>query len=84
MIDKIEKITVEDLRKVAEKILTGNVVTKGVSSGKPSVVMQGDRAAFGDVEFVLRHFGLGKFDGPPLTEPRDFSSGLGNKISKWF
>lgn len=84
MIDKIEKITVEDLRKVAEKVLTGNVVTKGVSSGKPSVVMQGDRAAFGDVEFVLRHFGLGKFDGPPLTEPRDFSSGLGNKISKWF
>lgn len=84
MIAKIEKITVNDLQRVAEKVLTGNVITKGISSGKPSVVMQGDRAAFGDVEFVLRHFGLGKFEGPPLTKPRDFSSGLGNKLSKWF
>lgn len=83
MITKIENITVEDLRRVAEKVLTGNVVTKGTSSGRPSVVMQGDRAAFGDVEFVLRHFGLGKFDGPPLTQPRDFSDGFSKKISKW-
>lgn len=73
MIGKIESLTVDNLRDVAEKVLTGNVVTKGTSSGKPTVVMQGDRAAFGDVEFILRHFGLGKFEGPEILEPRDFS-----------
>ncbi|KAK7679368.1 hypothetical protein QCA50_017585 [Cerrena zonata] len=75
----------DDLRNVAEKVLSGNVVTNGVSSGKPSIVMQGDRAAFGDVEFVLQYFGLGKFDGPPLTQPRDFSNiTKPKKFGKWF
>lgn len=85
MISKIENLSVDDLRNVAEKVLSGNVVTNGVSSGKPSIVMQGDRAAFGDVEFVLQYFGLGKFDGPPLTQPRDFSNiTKPKKFGKWF
>ncbi|CCE85844.1 Piso0_005480 [Millerozyma farinosa CBS 7064] len=83
MIEKIERLSVDDLRRVAEKVLTGNVKTKGISTGRPSVVLQGDRGAFGDVEFVIRHFGLGKFEGPPLTEPRDFTSGF-DKLKKWF
>ena len=85
MIAKIEKLTVEDLRRTAEKVLTGNVVTKGVSSGLPSVVMQGDRSAFGDVEFILRHFGLGKYSSPPLEEPREISdSGKPKRFGRWF
>lgn len=85
MIAKIDDLTREDVIKVAEKVLTGNVVTKGISSGVPSVAMQGHREAFGDVEFILRHFGLGKFSGPPIEEPRDFSSGSKHKLfGKWF
>ncbi|RLV95099.1 Mitochondrial-processing peptidase subunit alpha [Spathaspora sp. JA1] len=61
MVDKIGALTMSDLRTVAEKVFTGKVVTKGVSSGTPSVVMQGERNSFGDVEFVLRQYGLGKF-----------------------
>lgn len=84
MIKKIESLTVEDLRKVAEKVLTGNVVTKGTSSGKPTVIMQGDRHAFGDVEFILQYFGLGKFD-TTLEEPRNFSeSSKPKRFGKWF
>lgn len=83
MIKKIEKLTVEDLRNVAEKVLTGNVVTKGISSGKATAIMQGDREKFGDVEYIIRHFGLGKYDGPKLTEPRDFSS-TSKRFGKWF
>ncbi|ODV81648.1 LuxS/MPP-like metallohydrolase [Suhomyces tanzawaensis NRRL Y-17324] len=84
MIAKIEKLTVSDLRAVAEKVLTGKVQNKGISSGKPSVVMQGDRAAFGDVEFILQHFGLGKFEGEKLSEPRDFSEPEKTKRFGWF
>lgn len=86
MIKKIESLSVEDLRNVAEKVFTGKVVTKGISLGKPTVVMQGDRAAFGDVDFVLQYFGLGKFDAPKLTQPRDFSASLAKpkKFGGWF
>lgn len=84
MIEKIEKLTVDDLRKVATKIFTGNVVTKGESSGRPSVVMQGERESFGDVEYVLRYFGLGKFPGPELMSPRPVSEILKPKRGRWF
>ena len=85
MIQKIESLSLEDLRVVAEKVLTGSVITKGISSGQPTVVMQGDRASFGDVEFILRHYGLGKFQGPPLEEPRDFSKiEKPHRFGKWF
>lgn len=86
MIAKIEALSISDLRNVAEKILTGNVVTKGISSGRPSIVMQGDRAAFGDVEFICQHFGLGKFDGERLTEPRELSEYTEQKsgLGRWF
>lgn len=73
MVDRVNAVSLTDLRNIAEQIFTGNVVTKGASSGIPSVVMQGDREAFGDVEFVLRHYGLGKYPGPPILEPRSFA-----------
>ncbi|CAN3354242.1 mitochondrial-processing peptidase subunit alpha [Diutina catenulata] len=79
MISKIDRLTIDDLRKVAEKVLTGKVVTNHSSSGVASVVMQGDREKFGDVDFILQHFGLGQHTGPKLTEPRDMS-----KVKKRF
>lgn len=84
MISKIERLTISDLRNVAEKVLRGNGNPSETSSGRPTVIMQGDRAGFGDVEFVIRHFGLGRNDGVKLTQPRDFSEGFGKKIKKWF
>ena len=81
MVEKIKALTPRDLQNVAEKVLTGNVVTTGTSSGVPSVVMQGDREAFGDVEYILRKYGLGKFSTPEIPEPRDFSR---KKKTSWF
>lgn len=85
MIKRIENLTIDQIRTVAEKILTGNVVTKGISSGKPTAIMQGNRAAFGDVEYIIRHFGLGKYSDPPISAPRDFSEETKTKrFGKWF
>ncbi|EMG46350.1 MAS2 Mitochondrial-processing peptidase subunit alpha [Candida maltosa Xu316] len=81
MVEKISNITIKDIQNVSEKVLTGNVVTSGTSSGTPSVVMQGEREAFGDVEYILRQYGLGKFSGPEITEPRDFAP---KKKKGWF
>ncbi|KAG7196143.1 Mitochondrial-processing peptidase subunit alpha [Scheffersomyces spartinae] len=84
MISKIERLTPADLRNVAEKVLTGNTVNKGISTGLPTVVMQGDRERFGDVEFIMRHFGLGKYPGPQLEEPREYTAEGKPKKEGWF
>lgn len=60
MVSKIENLSVKDVRNVAYKVLTGNVTTKGVSSGKPSVVVQGDENVIGDVDKTISACGLGK------------------------
>lgn len=81
MVEKIEKLTIADIRAVARKVLLGN--GNGPQLAKPTVVMQGDRAQFGDVEFVLRYFGLGKWDGPAPSQPRDYSKRQ-SPFAKWF
>lgn len=58
MCEKIEALDVEDLRRVATRIFLGNASQDG--SGKPTIVMQGDREIFGDIEKVFKHYGLGK------------------------
>lgn len=51
MCEHIDKLTPDDLRRVAERVLT---------SSKPTIVMQGDtREAFGDVADMLQQFGVG-------------------------
>lgn len=60
MVARIESLSIRDVTNVAYKVLTGNVVTKGVSSGKPSIVVQGDLDTIGDVELAVAAFGLGK------------------------
>lgn len=50
MIEGIEALTANDLHRAAQRVLTGS---------KPSLVMQGEREEFGDVNKVLSDFGLG-------------------------
>lgn len=60
MINQIEKLTPEDLKRVAEKVFLGKIENPGKGTGKPTIVMQGKREAFGDVQAVLKEYGLGK------------------------
>lgn len=66
MCRKIEKVTRNDLIDMAQRILTGS---------EPTIVIQGDREAFGDVKGTLTKFGLG-IDG------KSFKSE--NKKKNWF
>lgn len=81
MVERIEKLSISDVRAVAAKVLQGRGNGKGLA---PTVVMQGERAEFGDVEFVLRYFGLGKWETPALKEPRDYSRKKSTPFGKWF
>ncbi|OBA22193.1 LuxS/MPP-like metallohydrolase [Metschnikowia bicuspidata var. bicuspidata NRRL YB-4993] len=58
MVQKIQALDIADVQAVAQKVFGGN--GNGSRSGRPSVVMQGERSSIGDVEFVLKHFGLGR------------------------
>lgn len=59
MVSKIESLTTKDISRVAEMVFTGKAHNKGNGTGRATIVMQGDRAAFGDVQEVLGHYGLG-------------------------
>ncbi|VEU19413.1 DEKNAAC100405 [Brettanomyces naardenensis] len=50
MCSKIDSVTRSDLIEVAKKILTGS---------EPTIVVQGDRASFGDIKDTLKKHGLG-------------------------
>lgn len=78
MISKIESLTPLDLKRVAETVFTGKVKNAEGSTGKATIVMQGQREAFGDVEAVLSHYGLGNY--PKLER----ESNQGTKKSRWF
>lgn len=67
MIENIERLTPQDIRRVAETVFTGKVNNKGNGTGKATVVMQGNRESFGDVELALRYYGLGSY--PKLELP---------------
>ncbi|KAF3930714.1 hypothetical protein ABW19_dt0209055 [Dactylella cylindrospora] len=63
MCREIEKLTVQDLRKVAEKVFTGKIMNVGGGSGRPSIVIQGTDdviKAVGDVDKTARRYGLGR------------------------
>ncbi|KAF3190158.1 Mitochondrial-processing peptidase subunit alpha [Orbilia oligospora] len=63
MCKEIEKLTVHDLRRIAEKVFTGKVVNVGGGSGRPSVVVQGTEEAvnvIGSVDRRARKYGLGR------------------------
>ncbi|GMM30414.1 mitochondrial-processing protease subunit alpha [Martiniozyma asiatica (nom. inval.)] len=58
MCKKIDEISRMDLIDTAQKIFTGS---------KPTVVIQGDRKAFGDVDAMFDRYGLGKKDQTSQT-----------------
>lgn len=61
MIAKIEDLTIEDIKRVAKLIFTGSVKNEGNGTGKPTVVIQGKREAFGNIDDVLKRYGLGNY-----------------------
>lgn len=61
MCEKIDNLTVEDIQRVARRVLTGNSNNPGMGSGKPTVVIQGRRELFGDVQGVIKRYGLGSY-----------------------
>ncbi|KAF3908592.1 hypothetical protein ABW21_db0209621 [Orbilia brochopaga] len=59
----IERLTVHDLRRVAEKVFTGKVMNVGGGSGRPTVVIQAPEdiaKVIGPVDERAFMFGLGK------------------------
>lgn len=77
MITNVEKLTPQDISRVAETVFTGKVNNNPASSGKATVVMQGNRESFGDVEAQLAQFGLGNSSRQPDTKSTI-------KKSRWF
>lgn len=77
MVAKIEKLTVDDIKRVAKRVLTGNANNAGNGTGKPTYVIQGEREHFGDIDEVCKAYGLGNFD-QTTTAPES------EKKSKWF
>lgn len=68
MVEKIEQLTSDDIRRVAERVLTGNANNAGKGTGKPTVVIQGEREHFGDVDGVIKAYGLGKFESEQVQQ----------------
>jgi len=60
---KIEALTVKDLRRVAERVLTGNVENPGKGTGRATIVVQAKEATLltmGDLMLTVRGFNLGR------------------------
>lgn len=65
MCREIEKLTVADLKRVAERVMTGKVKNIGKGSGKPTIVVQaaqgeGEMKKIGDLEAAVSRYGLGR------------------------
>lgn len=63
MCREIEKLTVADLKRVAERVLTGKVVNTGIGTGKPTIVIQAaeeEADRIGDLEAAVAKFRLGR------------------------
>ncbi|GBL49643.1 hypothetical_protein [Candidozyma auris] len=82
MVAKIEALSIDDVRKVAQKVFSG--IGNGKKQSQPSVAIQGNREEIGDVEYVLRYFGLGAWDTPAPPHPRDYSKEGKSTLKEWF
>jgi mitochondrial-processing peptidase subunit alpha len=69
MCDKIDVLTVSDLRNLAERMISGKVVNAGKGTGKVSVVVMGEgedeASQVGDVEGIVSSYGLGSANPGP-------------------
>ena len=63
MCERIEALTVSDLRNLAEKIVTGSIENAGKGTGKVSAVIMGEgeteQTTVGDLEAIVAEYGLG-------------------------
>ncbi|CAG8464474.1 11769_t:CDS:2, partial [Scutellospora calospora] len=60
MCKKIDDVTLDDLVRVARKIIRGHVVNEGKGTGQVTVVAQGDLNGLPDVAKICEGYGLGK------------------------
>ncbi|CAG8640513.1 7413_t:CDS:2, partial [Racocetra fulgida] len=63
MCKKIDDVTLEDLVRVARKIIRGDVVNEGKGTGQVTVVAQGNLSGLPDVVKICERYGLGKHSG---------------------
>lgn len=72
MCDRIDALTISDLRTLAERVITGKIENAGKGSGKVSAVIMGegedDATQVGDLEGIVSAYGLGP--GPGRINPR--------------
>ncbi|KAI7886852.1 Metalloenzyme, LuxS/M16 peptidase-like protein [Mucor mucedo] len=59
MLANIDKVDVEELRRVASRVVRGAVSVSSGGSGKATVVVQGNLQGLGDVNKTIDQFGLG-------------------------
>lgn len=63
MSERIESLTVKDLQRVAERVLTGNVNNAGKGTGKPTIIVQAteeELSTMGDLTAAVKRHRLGK------------------------
>ncbi|RIA81930.1 Metalloenzyme, LuxS/M16 peptidase-like protein [Glomus cerebriforme] len=60
MCKKIEEVTLEDLVRIAKRVIRGQVHNEGKGTGEVSIVAQGELKGLQDVQAVCKHYGLGK------------------------
>ena len=67
MCEKIDALTISDLRNLAERIVTGKIENAGKGTGKVSAVILGegddDASQVGDLEGIVKAYGLGPGTG---------------------
>lgn len=83
MVAKINALTVNDIKRVAERVLTGKANNVGGGTGKPTVVVQGERATFGDIESTIKAYGLGNISQAEL-EAMEKEQQKQKKKKGWF
>ncbi|CCH46396.1 Mitochondrial-processing peptidase subunit alpha [Wickerhamomyces ciferrii] len=69
MVKKIESLTTADIRRVAERVLTGKANNPGKGTGAPTIVIQGEPEQFNNIEATLEGLGLGSKIEQESTPP---------------
>jgi processing peptidase subunit alpha len=60
MCKKIDKVTLEDLVRIANKVIRGQVHNEGNGTGEVTIVAQGELNGLKDMRIVCEQYGLGK------------------------
>ena len=60
MCKKIDDVSLEDLVRIARKVIRGQVHNEGNGTGEVTVVAQGDLNGLPDVSTICKGYGLGR------------------------